>query len=216
MKILCIEAAISGASVGLVEEGKLLAFRHCADPHENASRLVPMTQEVVDEAGLPWSGIDRVAVSTGPGSFTGIRLGIAAARAIGISLQCPVIGISNFELFSNSIDPALWAGRRLLVAIDSKRGDFFVQQFNDALQPVGEHEIMKVEGIKSIEAVAITGDKSPDPVFTDFLDPAKPDVMIVTLARLAETARDNSGYPSPLYLRPPEAKLPENIRHLEG
>lgn len=216
VKILCIEAAIGGASVGLVSDERLLAFRHCADPHENASRLVPMTQEVVTEAGIDWSDIGRVGVTTGPGSFTGIRLGLAAARAVGISLHVPVLGISNFDLFAHSVDPAALAGKELFVLIDSKRGDFFVQVFKNRMQATDNPEIKSLCEIKSVRPLLITGDRKPDGLDADFLDPAPPDVMIVALARLAEAAQETGGYPSPLYLRPPEAKLPEDVRHLEG
>ena len=98
--------------------------------HGQAEALLPLIDDVVREAGLTASGLDIVAVTTGPGSFTGIRVGIAAALGIALAADLPLIGVTSFEAVVETVPSEARAGRHLLVALESRRADLYVQFFD--------------------------------------------------------------------------------------
>ena len=102
--------------------------------HGQAEALFPMVDDVVREAGLTPSALDVVAVTTGPGSFTGIRVGIAAARGIALAVDLPLIGVTSFEAVTKTLSSDARTGRCLLVALESRRADLYVQFFDRAGQ----------------------------------------------------------------------------------
>jgi tRNA threonylcarbamoyladenosine biosynthesis protein TsaB len=93
-----------------------------------------MVQDVMSEAGIEFSALGLIVTTTGPGSFTGLRIGLSAARALGLSLSLPVQGVSTFEAMVRSCAP----GGESLVVLESKRADFYVQAFNADYTQAGE------------------------------------------------------------------------------
>ena len=89
-------------------------------------RLMPMIVEALAKAKCDFADIDRIAVTRGPGSFTGVRVGLAAARGIGIASGKPVVGIDRFSIYK-SLHTA--EGKNLLVVIDSKRAELFCKYY---------------------------------------------------------------------------------------
>ncbi len=98
-----------------------------------SERLVPMMEEVMAEAGLDYAQVDVIAVTCGPGGFTGVRIGLAAAQGLSIALARPLVGVSNFEALAASV-PEAPPGCRLVAAIESKREEVYIQVF-DAPEP---------------------------------------------------------------------------------
>ncbi len=98
----------------------------------HAERLVPMIDEVMARAGVAFADIDRLAVTVGPGTFTGTRIGIAAARGLALATGIPVVGASSLavmaEVAARELGPRK-AGEDLLVAVDARRGEVYVQLF---------------------------------------------------------------------------------------
>jgi len=119
--LLVIETATAACSVALLDGTAVVAERHEVVGRGHAERLIPMIAE------LPDSGrADRIAVDCGPGSFTGVRVGLAAARALGLGWGVPVEGFSSLAL----IAAAGRAGEEAVaVAIAGGHGEFFVQRF---------------------------------------------------------------------------------------
>ena len=93
-----------------------------------SERLVPMIEEVMATAGLDYGALEAVAVTRGPGGFTGVRIGLATARGLGLALGRPVMGVTNFEAQALAA-PELRAGQVLAVVIDAKRAEVYVQAF---------------------------------------------------------------------------------------
>jgi tRNA threonylcarbamoyladenosine biosynthesis protein TsaB len=106
--------------------------------HGHAEALLPMTDDIMSAIGLSASALDGVAVTTGPGSFTGIRVGIAAARGIAFAGRLPLIGISSFEAVAEAVPATMLGDRALLVALESRRADLYVQLFDAARRPLSE------------------------------------------------------------------------------
>lgn len=122
MRQLVIETATTACSVALFEDGVLLADTHEDVGRGHAERLIPMI------SALPHKGrADEILVDCGPGSFTGVRVGIAAARALGLGWKVPVSGFSSLALIAAGAD---WCGEAsLAVAINGGHGQLFVQRF---------------------------------------------------------------------------------------
>jgi tRNA threonylcarbamoyl adenosine modification protein YeaZ len=123
--LLVIDTATAACSVALLDGGALVAERHEIVGRGHAERLIPMIAEL-----LGGGRADRIAVDCGPGSFTGVRVGLAAARALGLGWGVPVDGYSSLALIAA-------AGRRgqeaVAVAIAGGHGELFVQRFAGAM-----------------------------------------------------------------------------------
>ncbi len=90
---------------------------------------MPMVLEVMQEAGLTYAELDLIAATAGPGAFTGLRLGLAAARGLALAAGKPCVGVSTFAAIAASLTQEERAGRNLLIAVDGKRTDFFIQLY---------------------------------------------------------------------------------------
>ncbi|WP_336986109.1 tRNA (adenosine(37)-N6)-threonylcarbamoyltransferase complex dimerization subunit type 1 TsaB [Altererythrobacter aquiaggeris] len=123
MRTLVIECATEACSVALLDNGDLVASDHKVLGRGHAERLVPMI------AGLPQNGrADRIAVSLGPGSFTGVRVGIAAARALGVAWDVPVVGFSTLALVAATARYR-YQGQPVSVAMTGGHGEWFFNNF---------------------------------------------------------------------------------------
>ena len=103
-----------------------------------AERLVPMIEAVMARANLRFEDLDLIAVTLGPGAFTGVRIGIATAEGLGLASGRPVLGLTSFEAVAAGAPPELRAGRALVVAIESRREELYLQAFDVAGAPLAE------------------------------------------------------------------------------
>lgn len=196
-----IETATAACSVALIENGVVLAAVHEVVGRGHAERLVPMIGE------LPESGrADIIRVDCGPGSFTGVRVGLAAARALGLAWNVPVNGFSSLALIAADIvDPPT----ELAVAIGGGHGELFVQRF--ATTPLAPLDGMM--SLKPDDAAA----RIPDGMIAGSGAAMVIDVRGYGEARTAEAVAANfvrmpsdlAGLPpAPLYGRAPDARIP--------
>ncbi len=95
MKILAVDTALGACSVALIEGKRTLAHRHEFMERGHAEALAPMVEKTMHDAKLEFSSLDRLAVTTGPGTFTGQRVGLAIMRGLRIALHRPLIGITT-------------------------------------------------------------------------------------------------------------------------
>ena len=101
--ILAFDTAQAQCTAALLAGDRLLASRDEAMARGQAERLMPMLEEILGEADIAWGGIDAIAVGTGPGNFTGVRIAVAAARGLAMALSRPAIGVSRFEALAEGI-----------------------------------------------------------------------------------------------------------------
>lgn len=131
LNILALDSAANACSVAIMVKNNVCAARLEFMERGQAEALAPMVASVVEEVGqaLPggFAGLDAVAVTTGPGTFTGIRIGLAMAKALALPRQIPVIGLSTFDAIRFGIDQK---GSPLLAVIETKRDDFYLQLFD--------------------------------------------------------------------------------------
>lgn len=221
MIILALDSATGACSVALAEDGRVLASRSAAAERGQAEILMPMVEAVMAEAGLRFADIARFAVTVGPGSFTGLRIGLAAARGMALASGRPLIGVTTLEAFAHSVPAAERAGRHLLVAVDSRRAEPYVQVFGPDLAPLAGPVAMAPgvlpqglpEGMLPPGPLLVTGDAAAlvapalrDRPGTAFAAAAAPDAAAV--AGLAAGRPVPAMPPGPLYLRAPDVTLP--------
>ena len=122
---LAIDTANDSISVALLKNKDVLSHDFQIMDRGQGEALIPMIQSVLGKASFDIQNLNRVAVSVGPGSFTGVRIGLSAARGIGLALQIPVYGVTSFEVAAyQSVDS-------VLTVLDTKRGDFYTQLFKN-------------------------------------------------------------------------------------
>ena len=100
-----------------------------------SERLVPMIQEVMAEGEARYTDLDKLAVTIGPGGFTGVRIGLATARGMALACGCPLVGVSNFLVLAATARADVPPDGSLAVLIDAKRHDLYVQAFSPDLEP---------------------------------------------------------------------------------
>lgn len=222
MLVLALDTALDQTAVALCDGRRLSVSRLEAMDRGHAERLFPLVDAVVAEAGVPLSAIDRIAVTVGPGSFTGIRIAIAAARGLGLALDRPVVGVGSLAALAASL-PERPTGP-VLAAIDARRGELYAALFApdgktleepfaaDAalvLARLGDAAAVMVGSGAPILAhqAAIEGRRRPESAPLAGPDPRR----VAALGRGLDPAVHT---PVPAYLRPPDAKPQARIAGL--
>ncbi len=126
--VLAFDTAMGGISVGVIASNGHIVSRQMETAREQASMLVPMIQEVLDEAQIEFKDIDLLGCSVGPGSFTGLRIGLTTARVLSLSLDVPLIGLNSLEVMAHHYVTE----KPILVVLETKRKDFYFQYFDTA------------------------------------------------------------------------------------
>jgi tRNA threonylcarbamoyladenosine biosynthesis protein TsaB len=189
MLVLGIDTSLDACSVAIVRDGETLAHLHETMTRGQAERLAPMAREAAQQAGVTFPQFDRIAVTTGPGSFTGVRVGLSFARALALALNKPCIGVSTLEALA--LEDGEEGARAAL--IETPGASYFARYENGAPQiaprPIerGEHETL------------IAGAKLKGPAIT---------VNAVALAIRAARLDPALYPPDPTYLRAPHVTLP--------
>ncbi len=213
MKILAVDTALGACSVALLEDGNILA--HIFEPMDrgHAERLAPMVDEAMKAAKTDFASLDRLAVTTGPGTFTGQRVGLAFMRGLRLALKRPLTGITPLAAIAAS-PMAQTAQAKAAVIHDARREEAYLllqQDQTTVLQPAVMPFQEAVERIAAFGSCALAGTGAE--AAAEKLNPAfvlsairQPDALWV--ARLAAQRPVTENAPGPLYLRAPDAKLP--------
>jgi len=139
MRLLAIDTACASCSAAVWLDGAVVSSRMRLMERGQAEALMPMVAEVMREARLDFSALDLIAVTIGPGSFTGLRTGLAAARGLALARSLPVIGVTTTESIALAAYRQAAAGNRrpITVVLNSRRKDLYVEEFAFDLAPVG-------------------------------------------------------------------------------
>jgi tRNA threonylcarbamoyladenosine biosynthesis protein TsaB len=210
--------ACSVAVTGRVEGGWPGAFRYDALVRGHAERLLPMIGEAMAEAPFGFSSLERIVVTDGPGTFTGQRVGIAAARALALSTGASVHVLSSLQVMAYVASHALGEvgeGRTIAVAVDARRGEIYFQAFaGSLLAPLGPPVLVTpADAVSLLGSGSVTAVGSGAPALADAARQAgfavsselpglEPDVRFIP----PDAPLGAPVVPRPLYLRPPDAK----------
>lgn len=124
MRILALETSSRRGSVALLEDQRLVACLEHEQPNSHAERLLPMVEQLLTEAGWPKSSIDRLGVGVGPGSFTGLRVGIALAEGLSVGLDRPLCGVGS--LWAMAFGALAERPGPCCALLDARRDELFV------------------------------------------------------------------------------------------
>ena len=206
MRVLVIDTALDACTAAVFEDGRALGVRTETMARGHSERLGGFVRDAVAEAGDGFEALDRIGVTVGPGSFTGLRVGLAFAQGLGAALGLPVAGVSTLQALARSVDEG--EGRTAAV-IDARRGQVYLQLFENG-QAASEPEALAIDdaimrlsdggwriaGSGSVLVGGAVGAASPDPA---------------ALAVLTATLDPETHPPRPLYLRAPDATPPTRL-----
>jgi len=232
MRILGFDTATNACSAALWRDGAVVARRHEPMARGHAERLMPMILEVMAEAAVDFADLDAVAVTNGPGAFTGLRIGLAAARGLALASGLPCLAVTTLEAVAAGVADAERQGRLLLVALDAKRADIYAQAFAPDRAPVGAARALLPDALPALLAAGRNGQsRGPVTVVGDAAEralaaldaagmeasasaaPGLPDAALVAAIAAARWAPGAaSPAPRPLYLRPPSTTSPGKRR----
>jgi tRNA threonylcarbamoyladenosine biosynthesis protein TsaB len=203
--VLAIDTALAACSAALVRDGAALAVMSEPMERGHAERLAPLVDELMRSAGVAFDSVDRIAVTVGPGSFTGVRVGLSFARGLGLALGKPCVGVSTLEALAGE-------GAGLRAGVVGSAADVFFALYDgvDVSVPPGRFTIDEARALAP-EGAAIHGPAA------GVL--ARPGLSIhemaqadpVVIARLAAGRDPQAHPPAPQYLRAPDAKLPGGL-----
>jgi tRNA threonylcarbamoyladenosine biosynthesis protein TsaB len=213
VKVLAVDTALGGCSVALLDDGKILSHIFEAMERGHAERLAPMVEETMTRAGTAFAALDRLAVTIGPGTFTGQRVGLAFMRGLRLALKRPLTGVTTLEaIAASAMDET--ENPKAAVIHDARRKEAYLllQQGEQTLQPpiVLPFELA-IDRIRAFGACALAGTGAPaakESLGGDFMLSTirQPDALWVARLALLQPALKDA--PGPLYLRAPDAKLP--------
>ncbi|MEM6971705.1 MAG: tRNA (adenosine(37)-N6)-threonylcarbamoyltransferase complex dimerization subunit type 1 TsaB [Pseudomonadota bacterium] len=229
--ILGIDTSAGQCAVALLAGGRVAASAAETLSRGHAERLFPMIETVLERAGIGPSGLGRIAVCTGPGSFTGLRVGVAAARGLALGRGVPAIGVTRLEAVAAGVvrplrppapsgredhggsrprrleDKVGWAETRPVAVALAGRGSVFLQRFGPDLAPLAPPAVVHPETLSAVENRDVRlGDGWAVAGLAAELAPeglADP----ASVAAIA-AGRAPGALPAPLYLREADADLP--------
>jgi tRNA threonylcarbamoyladenosine biosynthesis protein TsaB len=201
--------------------------------HGQAESLIPQVGALLAAQGVDWSALDRLAVTVGPGSFTGLRVGLAAAQGLALATGLPVVGITTLEVFATHAAQTLapqGLPRLVVATVDARRDDVYGQAFlqkSDGLTPLRDPQSIPCDGFAAqvTDWLGLCPPQTGLLVCGDALDLLSEQIAaalssaqtlpspmadIATLAALAAQRDPTAAPPRPLYIRPPDAALPQH------
>lgn len=224
MYVLAIDTALTACSVAVLngESDTIVAGDSVYMERGHAEALVPIVEQVMRDAGLDFSELDRVVATVGPGSFTGLRVGLSAARGFALVARRPVVGVSTLAALAApflAMDDSL----PVVSAIDARHDHVFLQMFGTGGRTLIAPRVMSAKDAArsvAIGPVRIVGSGAAQvaqlwppgetsPLAVEVM--AAPDVAWV--ARLGAAADPAQAEPRPLYLKAPDAK-PQNAARI--
>jgi tRNA threonylcarbamoyladenosine biosynthesis protein TsaB len=218
MLVLAIDTALAACSAAVLdtEQAMLLASTSLPMARGHAEALMPLVERVMVAAEIGFTALDRIAVTTGPGSFTGLRVGISAARGLALAADKPAVGLTTLSAFAAPLVAEARSGP-ILSAIDARHDQIYFQlvggdgamlwrpaiaPIDDVLQASRNHAPLRLAGNAAALLASRWPADAPQPVQIDVQ--GAPDIAWV--AWLGAAADPGKSPARPLYLRPPDAK----------
>ena len=221
MLILAVDTALDACAAGVLDTdaGKLIAHQSQAMKRGHAEALMPLIARVMKESGISFATLDRIAVTTGPGSFTGLRVGLSAARGIALAAGKPVVGLTTLTAYAAPV-VSQNGEQPVISAIDARHDQVYFQVVS------GDGSSLILPRVGSIDealdaarfgaphlvgnAAKILADRWPADAPPPFKVDPQPAPDITWVAWLGAAVNPDTAPARPLYLRAPDAKLPKD------
>jgi tRNA threonylcarbamoyladenosine biosynthesis protein TsaB len=213
MKILAVDTALGACSAAVLDDDRILAHRFEPMERGHAERLAPMVEEIMRDAGIAFADLERLGVTTGPGTFTGQRVGLAFMRGMRVALKCPLIGVTSLAAMNRQAlsEAGLAAGAAVH---DARRNEVYFE--TSGVEPYSGSRLLLIEDaagdVAKIEAPLVLCGTAAQRLAD--LCPAPSNIVIspvhapnaIWVARLCMVAPVPDVPPAPLYLREPDAR----------
>lgn len=146
--ILSLETSTAKCSAALSSEAGVLAFRETSEPKAHASSLAPFVKELMDEVSVSFAELDAVAVSGGPGSYTGLRVGVSTAKGICFGCGKPLVSVGTLEILAyQALESVPMTPQTLIVPmVDARRMEVYTQEFSSGCEPLTECRASILDG----------------------------------------------------------------------
>ncbi len=211
MRTLVIDTALGACTVAVCQADRIAGLRAEVMARGHSERLGGFVREAVMASGAGFDAIDRIGVTVGPGSFTGLRVGLAFALGLGQALDRPVVGVSSLRALAWSIDGG--PPGPVAAVIDARRGEVYAQTFLDG-EPLDDARATAVETARA----ALTGDGrswrwvgNGAALVVPDVGPVVTEPTALALAALTGSLEPSLHPPRPLYLRAPDATPPTRL-----
>ena len=212
--ILNIETATTVCSVSVAQDGKLLAFKEKDGDYSHAENLTVFIQEIIKEAKIKFAQLDAIAVSKGPGSYTGLRIGVSTAKGLCYSLEKSLIAVNTLEHLSTSISPK--EGELICPMIDARRMEVYCAVFDSNGKEIRKTsaEIIDENSFSDIlreHKIIFIGDgaakckdvlsQNPNAIFVDNVFPSAKNMITLTEQAFSNKQFEDLAYFEPFYLK---------------
>ena len=217
MLILAIDTALDACAAGVLdtEAGRLIAQESQAMKRGHAEALMPLIARVIEQSGIAFAALDRIAVTTGPGSFTGLRVGLSAARGIALAANKPVVGLTTLTAYAAPI-VSQNGEHPVIYAIDARHDHVYLQVVSGNGSSLIRPRVAPIEealgavrfGAPHLvgNAAKILADRWPAQALPPFKVDTQPAPDIAWVAWLGAAVSPNTAPARPFYLRAPDAK----------
>ena len=218
MLILAIDTALDACAVGVLDTnaGELIAQESLGMKRGHAEALMPLLARVMKASGVPFMALDRIAVTTGPGSFTGLRVGLSAARGIGLAANKPVVGLTTLSAYAAPV-VSRNDEHPVISAIDARHDHVYFQVVSGNGSSLIRPKVAPIEEALAASrygaphmvgnAARILADRWPADAPPPFKVDPQPAPDIAWLAWLGAAVSPETSPPRPYYLRAPDAKV---------
>ena len=143
-RILLLETSAATLSVALAEDGKVVAERICTQPRMQSSLTAPLVKEVMDEAGIGFDALDAVCVSKGPGSYTGLRVGVSTAKGLAFGAHLPLLSVGTLDILAAGVEDKE-SFRYIVPMIDARRMEVYTAVYSSACEKIAPIRALVVE-----------------------------------------------------------------------
>ena len=222
MLILAIDTALDACAAGVLDTsaGKLIAQESAGMKRGHAEALMPLIARVMKASGIAFASLDRIAVTTGPGSFTGLRVGLSAARGIALAASKPVVGLTTLTAYAAPLVSE--SGEHPIIsAIDARHDHVYFQVVSGNGSSLVRAQVAPIEvaleaarfGAAHLvgNAARILEDRWPADALPPFKVDAQPAPDIAWVAWLGAAVSPNTAPARPFYLRAPDAKPQKDL-----
>jgi len=224
MRLLAIDTALAACAAAVLETGRgILASENLPMVRGHAEALIPLVARVMKEAETAFDDLDRIVVTTGPGSFTGVRVGLAAARGFGVATGLPVVGVSTLAVYAAPYLAAANNNRPVVAAIDARHAHVYLQVFGPGGQTLVTPRLAPLsEAIRGASNGPVCLVGSAAQTIADQLPPDAPEPHVIDardapdidwVAQIGAVTPAAETPPHPQYLRAPDAQ-PQNAAQL--
>jgi len=221
MLILAIDTALDACSAGVLDTdaARLIALESQPMKRGHAEALMPLIAHVIKQAGIAFASFDRIAVTTGPGSFTGLRVGLSAARGIALAANKTAVGLTTLAAYAAPVVSES-AEQPVISAIDARHDQVYFQVVSGDGSSLIRPRVAPIEealrasrfGAPHLvgNAAGILADRWPTDALPPFRVDAQPAPDIAWVAWLGAAVNPDTAPARPYYLRAPDAKLPKD------